>query len=124
MISASVFDFTVPTVPGEYAKVYMAKITGANSEYVYQREFIPLTAHEISDGRMYVPVDFDDYGVYEISITWRDAEKDGKFLRRERYWLLMIDQTEFPIPQEMVLDTVQWLKHYERAMVEDDVYDE
>ena len=119
----SIFGFTVPDVPGQYAKVYVAKITGSDPEYLFRREFIPLTVQETPEGRMYKPVDFDDNAVYEISITWRDAEKDGKFLRRDRQWLMMIDQLELPIPQELVLDTVRWLKLYGKAMVWDVTYE-
>ena len=116
----SVFGFTVPVVPGQNPEVYMAKITGEDPEYIYRREFVDLTMRDASDGRMYRPVKIDNYGIYEISIKWREAKQGGETLRRERYWFVMIDQTEFFLPQELVFDTLRWVKRYERAVAGDE----
>ena len=112
----SVYEFPVPSIPGQQPEVYMAKITGEDPEYIYRREFIDLIMDEAPEGYQYKPVHFDEYGIYEISIKWHDAKQGGEFLRRERYWFVMIDQTECPLPQEMVFDTLHWIKRYEKAM--------
>ena len=117
----SVFDFTLPIIPGQRPEVYIAKITGEDPEFVYRREFLELTVQETPEGRLYKPVTFDDFGVYEVSIKWREAKQGGEVLRRERYWFVMIDQTEFPLAQEMVLETMYWVRHYEKTMGGDSV---
>ena len=113
MISA--FGFSLPTIPGQRPEVYFAKILGSDPDFIYRRRFIYLLINDTTDGHFYEPEELDDYGVYEISVKWREDKQGGQVLRRERYWFLMINNTEFPLPQEMVLETLQWIMHYEKA---------
>ena len=107
----STYEFYVKEAPDTCAKVYVAKILGGHPDYIYRREFAPLTQFTTPGGFHYM-AEVDDFGVYECSVKRYEDEPDGDLVERDRTWFMMFDGVAYQLKPELVMDTWRWLENF------------
>ena len=103
-----IYDYDVPVIKGTYIKTYLAKITGEDPLFRFNRRFMYRNV-DYSPGFRCYSYDIGDYGVFEQSIKRYDFETD-KLILCEREWFVNISEDLYEIDYQDVLFCVFNLK--------------
>lgn len=96
--------------PELYCHVYLAEIGGEDPVYRFERYFVALEFEYLkASSKIYCSACLPNYGVYEFCARWFPKRNSSFYVKRTRFWFVLIDDVYYPITEDDILPALAFV---------------